>query len=230
MLSGDLRRHLLSSFRVPLWDVHLKPKGEMMMKRTIVVLGVLAVFLFTTFGAYALENNTWGRIKATFSESPSKASDDLQLLPGEVFQRVLAKPVLDEKVSKLITADKGGKVKLDLGWVKMEVKIKRGALEKDMTITLYVEKDKGISWLVVEGSPDQTCTPPAKLKIEAEVLLSGVDPGSITLVHQSEEGDDWKQVEADIKVKVDKKEGTAKIKVKAELSKFSRYALAGSRR
>jgi len=79
------------------------------MKRTIVVLAVLGVFLLVLTGAYALENSTWGRIKATFSESPSNASDDLQLLPGDAFQRVLAKPVFDEKVSKLITADEGGR-------------------------------------------------------------------------------------------------------------------------
>ena len=38
------------------------------MKRILVVFGVVAVFLFATFAAQAVENNTWGRIKATFSE------------------------------------------------------------------------------------------------------------------------------------------------------------------
>jgi len=47
------------------------------MKRTIVVFGVLITFLCATFGAYAVENSTWGRISATFVESPtSEAAEE----------------------------------------------------------------------------------------------------------------------------------------------------------
>jgi len=117
-----------------------------------------------------------------------------------------------------------------LKWAKMEVKIKKGALEKDMTITLSVEQDDGIPWFVVAGSIHQTCDPPAELEIEAEVLLSEIDPNTITLVHQIEKEDSWEQVDAEIIVEVDEEEGTAEIEVEAELPEFSRYALAGSRR
>ena len=65
-----------------------------MMKRTIVVFGVLVAFLCATFGAYAVENNTWGKIKASFVEGPEKATGDPQLLPDSEAPR-LAKSAPD---------------------------------------------------------------------------------------------------------------------------------------
>ena len=40
------------------------------MKKCVVVLGVLAGFLFAAFTAYAAEDATWGRIKTTFVDRP----------------------------------------------------------------------------------------------------------------------------------------------------------------
>ena len=214
------------------------------MKKMLVVLGVLAVFSLTLTPVYPLENSTWGLIKATFSESPNIVSGDFQLLTHSAFQSVLAKPVLDEKVSKLIKAGKGGKVKLDLKWVKMEVRIKKNALERDMKLALYVEQDDdGVPCLFVEGSEHQACDPSATLKIKFKVSLAdGLDPNSLTLMHQINRGDGWDMV-GGFKTKVghvDKKNGTAEVEAEMKLhgfSKytaelvdgFSRYALAASR-
>ena len=78
-----------------------------MMKRTIVVFGVLVAFLFATSGAYAVENNTWGKIKASFVEAPEKATDekatdekatdDPQLLPDSEEAPRVAKSAKTEK-------------------------------------------------------------------------------------------------------------------------------------
>jgi len=66
--------------------------------------------------------------------------------------------------------------------------------------------------------------------VETWVSLSEVDPNTITLMHQSGEGGPWEPVESKIKVvRMHKKAGTAKLKIKAKLPGFSRYALAGSR-
>ena len=82
---------------------------------------------------------------------------------------------------------KGGKIKLDLGWVKIEVKIKKKALSGDMTLSLCVEEDEqGIPWFVAEGNPHQECDPPAKLKIKAKVLCPQIDPSTLVVVHQAQ--------------------------------------------
>ena len=88
------------------------------MKRILVVFGVLAVFLFATFGAQAVENNTWGRIKATFSEdNPDLAaiqSDGAHLLDPasetEDSEAPLAKPASDPApTEESSTTEKGKK-------------------------------------------------------------------------------------------------------------------------
>ena len=66
------------------------------MKRTIVVFGVLVAFLCATFGAYAVENNTWGKVKASFVKGSEKAADDPQVLPDSEAPRV-AKSAKTEK-------------------------------------------------------------------------------------------------------------------------------------
>ena len=78
------------------------------MRRTIVVFGVLVAFLCATFGAYAVENNTWGKIKASFVEAPEKATveapekatDDPQLLPDSEEAPRVAKSAKDSSTTE----------------------------------------------------------------------------------------------------------------------------------
>ena len=198
------------------------------MRTIIVVFGVLAAFLVVLTVAYGVDNATWGSIKANLEKSSEKAASDLQLLPYAAFRRISAKTT-GESTAETITASEGGKLQLPLGWLKMEVKIKRDALSADMMLTLAVQDDQGIPWFVVNGSIDQTCDPPADLKIYAQVLLSQVDPNTLVLMHWDEGGNVELVEGAKIIVQVDEQQGTGDIHVQADLHKFSRYALAGSR-
>ena len=199
------------------------------MRKMLVVLGVLALFSLTLTPAYALEGSTWGRIKATFSENPVEATDGIELLTYQAFPHALAKPGVVRPVSEFVRADRGGLIKLDVGWAKMKLSIEPGALSEDMSVTLSVEQIDGIPWFVVAGSIHQTCDPPAELEIEADVLLAGTDLGTFTLVHQVEETDPWDLVPSEIELDVDEEEKIAELEIKAYLPEFSRYALAASR-
>ena len=214
------------------------------MKRSIVVLGVLAAFFLTLTGAYAVENATWGRIKATF-DSPSMASGDLQLLPDEAFPSVSAKPVKGGVVTKRIKAEEGGTVSLDARWAKMKIAFEPGALSGgrkglrgDILISLSITRTnmrekRRIGRILgpkfeVNGRPHRTSDPAAKLTIIATVLSSYLpDPGSLTLAHQT--GGGWKEVKI-VKVEVEKQDKKYSIvRIEADCAGFSRYALARCR-
>ena len=219
------------------------------MRRTIVVFGILVAFLCATFGAYAVENSTWGRIKASFVESPEKATGDLQLLPGEAFQDRAAKRVKRARdpsmTTKFIRAKRGGRLGVDVGWAKMSLTIKRGALAGDAAVSLYIRRGSdGVPWFGVQALPHRTCSPPAELKIEATIplaylldnlaLVHGVNTGVQPISYGSTDGatataSSWEPVVAGIEVTVDEEAGTATLKITAYLPGFSRYALGSSR-
>jgi len=218
------------------------------MKRSIVVLGVLAAFFLTLTGAYAVENATWGRIKATF-DSPSNASGELQLLPGEAFQDRAAKGVKQARdpsmTTKFIRAKRGGRLGVDVGWAKMSLTIQPGALAGNAAVSLYIRRGSdGVPWFGVQALPHRTCSPPAELTIEATIPLAylldnlalvhgtnaGVQPISYgTADYTTETASSWEPVVSGIEVTVDKEAGTATLKITAYLPGFSRYALASSR-
>jgi len=218
------------------------------MKRSILVLGVLAAFFLILTGAYAVENATWGRIKATF-DSPSNASGELQLLPGEAFQDRAAKRVKrardTSQVTKFIRAKRGGRLGVDVGWAKMSLTIQPGALAGNAAASLYIRRGSdGVPWFGVQALPHRTCSPPAELTIEATIPLAYL-PNNLALVHSTNAGvqpiscgtadyttataSSWEPVVSAIEVTVDRAAGTATLKITAYLPGFSRYALAGSR-
>ena len=61
------------------------------MKRSIVVLSVLVAFFLTLTGAYAVENSTWGKVKASFVEGTKKATSDSQVVADSEAPRVAKK-------------------------------------------------------------------------------------------------------------------------------------------
>ena len=78
------------------------------MKRSIVVFGVLVTFLFALSGAYAVENSTWGKVKASFVEGTKKATSDSQVVADSEAPR-LAKPAPDSSDTTEDTSTKGKK-------------------------------------------------------------------------------------------------------------------------
>ena len=222
------------------------------MKKMLALLGVLAVFSLTLTPVYAAESSTWGRIKATFSENQDMTSDEFQLLPGEAFQDRAAKPVRGSKrvrdtgqTTKFIKAKRGGTLSLDTGRIKMKLAIQPGALAGNAAVAIYVRKGAdGLPWFGVQALPHRTCTPPAKLTIEATIPLADL-PDNFALVHGINTGvrritygskdrtrkgaSSWEAAACRIKVEEDKKAGTATVKITAYLPEFSRYAMASSR-
>jgi hypothetical protein len=216
------------------------------MRKMLVILGLLAVFSLTLTPVYALESSTWGRIKATFSENPVEAVDGLELFSAEAFPHSLAKRVvLPSSTIKFIRAARGGSLVLDNGWAKMSLDIQPGALEGNALVALYIRPDSdGVPWFGVQALPHRTCSPPAKLTIEATmplaylpdnlVLVHGIDAGVLPVTYGTEDSalpvaSSWEEVPSEIVVTVDKEAGTATLKVTSYLPEFSRYALAASR-
>jgi len=147
------------------------------MRRTIVVFSVLAALLLALTTAYAVENSTWGRIKATFSESDlggrlsmdrsqGYRTEELNFIPLTLSHTGndarVAKPRGRKKgrnartdattyVEELITKKDGGQLKLDY-----EAKDHAGNTACKVQIDLKIEagalkKDSMISISLLEA-------------------------------------------------------------------------------
>ena len=197
------------------------------MKRSIVVLGVLVVFLFTTLGAYALENSTWGRIKATF-ESPSKTADHPQWLTYETSSR-LAKEVPGGWYKETVIGRRGGEIAVGhVEEIRVISRFPEGALTERTVISLFVPEE-GAVMIGVGGEggiilgPHLEFQKPVKLVIKS----TSIEPpdGPVYLWYWDEDTEEWEE-EREVKVVVTQ-DGILKLTV--DLWHFSRYALAQSR-
>ena len=199
------------------------------MKRSIVVLGVLAAFFLTLTGAYAVENATWGRIKATFSESPSKAADHPQWLTYETSSRS-AKKVPGGWYKEKVIGPKGGKIAVgNVEEIQVRLKFPKRALAERTVISLFVP-DEGVVMATVAGEGGIVCRPDLVLAkpVKLEIKSKSIEPpdGPVYLWYWDEDTGAWEK-EAEVKVKV-KRNG--EVKLVTYINHFSRYALAGSRR
>ena len=196
-------------------------KGEKM-KKWIVVSGVLAVFLFAAFAAYAAENSTWGRIKVTFEDS---AAEELPAVAAKTmggendgeFQPVrFVEPMPEISVTEFISVKNGGKLEIKHKGTKITLKFKKNSVPGDTEITLTMLESDALDFRI---------TPPMELNKPAELTVKGsfiLPQGKIALCFDDDE-EGWIKVgDADVKEKKDKIEIRGKFGVL--LNHFSRYA------
>ena len=205
------------------------------MKRSIVVFGVLVAFLFTLSGAYAVENSTWGRIKATFSESPSKTAGDLSSTQPQFLRRPhpLAKPAKGDEADEgesffyaeeLIGADEGGKLEVgDRQHGKSKLIVPGNALSEDKVLSMKVPKYGDLIARISEavfGEHGTTFAKPAKVTLSYKGAdLTDIDEEQLLAWYYNDETGEWECVGGTVDVK--------KKKVTFRIHHFSRYALAG---
>jgi hypothetical protein len=232
---------------------YLQTERRCPMKKIFLLFGVLVLFVGS--GAYAAEDDTWGRIKATFSEEVSLADAYVQFFPDEAFPSALAKPGGRKsrksgwRAVKNIKARRGGTVLLEKGWVKMALVIQPRALSRNLLAALSAMKDRrGNVLLGVQGDPHQSCDPPAELTIEIPILLEYVSQFvDGTLMHGMEGSwvpvdnpklkermvkalSQWGWEPVDITIEVQLVDwDTALVKITAYLPGFSRYAFSRCR-
>ena len=204
------------------------------MRRTIVVLSVLAALLLALTTAYAVENSTWGRIKASFvGDSPKETADHPQWLTYSTSPR-LAKRVEGGWYREKLIGPKGGEIGVgNVKEIRVELTFPRGALEEPELIRLFVPEE-GVVMADVGGeggvilSPHLEFEEPVKLVIESKSIEPPDEPVYLWYWDEGKEGEEgeWVPAEADVEVKV-KRNGT--VKFVTYIEHFSRYALAGSR-
>jgi len=220
------------------------------MKRSIVVFGVLVAFLCATFGAYAVENATWGRIKANFAESPrGYRTEELDFAPLHQFHTGNGARVAKgwgqcdkgkgtpswqiTEAEELITVKKGGRLRLYYEVpdytcvVEMELRIPRRALEEDSMLRMCLANASAFMTDVeaVFGQHGTQFLIPAELIIEVEGLnLSSM--GDVGFYYYDEEKGLWYELTI---VEFDVGPGDWTY-VKLLLEHFSRYALGQARR
>ena len=204
------------------------------MKRSIVVFGVLVAFLFAAFGAYAVENNTWGRIKASFVENPEKAAGDLQWLTYEASPR-LAKKVPDGWYKEKLIGPRGGQIVVgNVEEIQVKLVFPRGALEEPELICLSVPEEglvmvgvgggQGGGGIILEPSP-LDFELPVELVIRSKSIEPPPEDGSVYLLYWDEGGGEWMPTEEEVDVKV---YGRI-VEFTVDIWHFSRYALARGR-
>ena len=89
-------------------DVSSVTERREKMKRDMVVLGVLIAFLLTAFAIYAVDNATWGRIKATFGDDSSPVA---KTVPGGIKVLIGFKEAPDLGLVRDLVYGLGGRVK-----------------------------------------------------------------------------------------------------------------------
>ena len=219
------------------------------MKRSIVVLGVFAAFLLAFTQAYALENATWGRIKANFAESPrGYRTEELDFAPLHQFHTGNGARVAKgwgqcdkgkgtpswqiTEVEELITVKKGGRLRLYYEVpdytcvVEMELRIPRRALEEDSMLRMCLANASAFMTDVdaVFGQHGTQFLIPAELSIETVGLDLSSILDHVGFYYYDEEKDLWYEL---IIVEYVGSENYTYVKVLLE--HFSRYALAQSR-
>ena len=186
------------------------------MKRTIVVFGVLVAFLLALTEAYALENNTWGRVKATFSEGPSMASDHAQLVSEE-----------EEFSSDYWYREHTYNVNRD-SWMQANatrLDMPAGGLEKNTKLWMKITKKTpsalsgAISRTYDFGPHGTVFLKPLKLRLYfGDADLSGVSEKDLQIYYYNEETGQWEWMGGIVDTKAKE--------VVFHLLHFSRYALA----
>ena len=203
------------------------------MKRTIVVFGVLAAFLFATFGAYAVENSTWGRIKACFVESPtSEAVDSAPVRLAKPGGRHALQAAVWESPTdywykeQMFNANQDDWMQLN----KTRLEVPAGALEKNTKLSLKITKEapSGLGALnrTYDFGPHNTVfLKSLTLKLYfGDVDLSGVSVEDLQMYYYNEATGQWEWMGG---IVVD----TAgnQIVFTGFISHFSRYALGQAR-
>ena len=209
------------------------------MKRTIVVFGVLIAFLCATFGAYAIENTTWGRIKATCSESLSEAPGGLGSTGPQFLSRPqpLAKPAKRDNADGtivpveegffyaegLIRADRGGKLEVgDRQHGKSKLIVPENALSEDKVLSMKVPKYGNLIARISEavfGEHGTVFATPAKVELSYKGAgLTDIDEEQLCAWYYNEETGAWECLGGTVDVK--------KKKVTFRIHHFSRYGLA----
>ena len=190
------------------------------MKRTIVVLGILAAFLLATFGAYAVENSTWGRIKATFSEPPSKASGDLS--SSSVPASRLAKDTWTWHAEKAIGPE-GGTLTTNL----TRLIVPPGALDEPINLTLdviaYAPVGLGgaINRTYQFGPCETVFNQPVTLELSFhDADLQGTDPNVLYMSYYDETTGTWEDLGGTVDV------AGHRVFFSGQLPHFSLYGLA----
>ena len=209
------------------------------MKRTIVIFGVLIAFLCATFGAYAVENATWGRIKATCSERLSETPAGLTSTGPRFLSSTqpLAKRAKHDKADKtvapveegffyaeeLIRADEGGKLEVgDKQHGKSKLIVPENALSKDKVLSMKVPKHGDLIARISEavfGEHGTVFATPAKVELSYKgASLTDIDEEQLRAWYYNEETGAWECIGGTVDLK--------KKKVTFRIHHFSRYGLA----
>ena len=198
-----------------------------MMKRTIVVLGVLVAFLCATFGAYAVENATWGRIKATFSESPIKASGDLSSTQPQFLQRPyrVGKTTGDQVLygEKLMTVADGGRIPLgDASTGRSAIKVRNNSLVEDGVISMGVPLYGDVMTIITDvtfGPHGTQFLKPTRVKLSYKTAdVTGINEEDLVAWYWNEEAGVWEDIGGEVDL--------VKKQVIFYVDHFSRYGLA----
>jgi len=196
------------------------------MKRSIVVFGVLVTFLFALSGAYAVENATWGRIKASFvQDNPEETADHPQWLTYETSSRS-AKKVPGGWYKEKVIGPQGGKIGAgNVEEIRVRLKFPEGALAERTAISLFVPEE-GAVMIDVGGeggiiiNPHLAFEKPVKLVIKSRSIEVPDEP--VYLWYWNEGTEEWEET-GEVKVKVDRN-GTVIFTV--DIWHISRYGLA----